>query len=144
MEPNVVAADLWKHTLANIPTVFGRLEYLASLRNPRTGRYEHYGLEQRFGAGPANETLQRSHEANFAAWLAAPLNEQKYQIEKYLEDQEEPKETVLETWCRVQPFSTWVPARARTTERNLFLSDLTAVVEVMCRELGVAAPDPDA
>src|SRR5216683_4844157 len=37
------ANDLWRHTLSQIPAVFGRMVYLAGLRNGR-GRYEHHGL----------------------------------------------------------------------------------------------------
>jgi hypothetical protein len=144
MEQTRAAADLWRHTLSSIPTVFGRLEYLASLRNPHSGRYEHYGLEQRFGSEPANETLRESHEANFAAWLALHLDKQKSQIEQYLSGREESGEAIVESWLRVKPFPTWVPARARATERSLFLSDLDALIELIRREYGVALPDPDA
>ena len=38
------ASDLWRNTLSQIPSVFGRLVYLASLRNANNGRYEHHGL----------------------------------------------------------------------------------------------------
>ena len=38
------AADVWRHTLSQIPYLYGRLAYLGSLRNANTGRYEHHGL----------------------------------------------------------------------------------------------------
>jgi hypothetical protein len=37
-------ADLFKNTLSRIPTLFGRLAYLASLRDSNSGIYRHYGL----------------------------------------------------------------------------------------------------
>jgi len=144
MEPSRAATDLWRHTLSQIPTVLGRIEYLASLRNSKTGRYEHHGLELRFGGDSANDTLRESHEESFSGWLALPLEEQKYQIEQYLDAQEEPAKEIVEAWLRLKPFTTWVPARARTSERTLFLTDLDALVELIRREFGVVLPDPDA
>ena len=37
-------AESWRRTLAGVPTLPGRLEYLASLRNAHSGQYEHFGL----------------------------------------------------------------------------------------------------
>ena len=51
------ASDLWRHTLSQIPTTFGRLVFLASLRDPNTGAYAHYGFAHRVGeeaAGAVN------------------------------------------------------------------------------------------
>jgi hypothetical protein len=33
---------LWRRTLSQIPSQFGRIAWLASLRNPNTGVYEHH------------------------------------------------------------------------------------------------------
>jgi hypothetical protein len=52
------AADLWRNTLSQIPTTFGRLIYLASLRDQNTGAYHHHGLEQLFGPEQAEQTLR--------------------------------------------------------------------------------------
>src|SRR4051812_33121708 len=60
------AADLWRHTLSQIPTIFGRLVYLSSLRDPNTGVYHHYGLAQRFDEESADQTLRESHLKAFS------------------------------------------------------------------------------
>ncbi len=52
------ASDLWRNTLSQIPTVYGRLVYLASLRNPNTGHYGHHGLSLVFGEDEANRALK--------------------------------------------------------------------------------------
>ncbi|MDP9115300.1 MAG: hypothetical protein M3O20_16675, partial [Acidobacteriota bacterium] len=58
-------ADLWKHTLSQIPTVYGRLVYLASLRDPNSGTYRHHGLSASFGREQSIYALRKSHEQTF-------------------------------------------------------------------------------
>ncbi|MDP1532609.1 MAG: hypothetical protein Q8L92_03395, partial [Rubrivivax sp.] len=41
--------DVWRRTLRQIPTVYGRLVYLAQRRSPDSGLYEHHGLAKMFG-----------------------------------------------------------------------------------------------
>ena len=43
------ASNLWRNTLSQIPSVFGRLVYVSSLRNSNNGRYEHHGLTLVYG-----------------------------------------------------------------------------------------------
>ncbi len=144
MEFHRTIDDIWRHTLSQIPTLFGRLEYLSTIRNPHTGRYEHFGLEQSFGAEQSDMTLRLSHERLFADWVAFPLEAQKRELQNYLSGREETAGEVIESWLRVKPFATWVPANTRNAERTLFLTDLDLLMELLRRELGVGAPDPDA
>lgn len=144
MRNDKTADDLWRHTLSQIDTVFGRLEYLSSLRNAHTGRYEHFGLEQRFGAERSEATLRSSHERIFGDWIGFSLEVQKRELITYLSGREETPAEILGSWLRVQPFATWVPANARNAERALLLSDLQLLLELIRREYGVGAPDPDA
>ena len=58
-------SDLWRHTISQIPSVFGRLVYLSSLRNPNNARYRHDGLALIFGDDEANRLLRGSHREPF-------------------------------------------------------------------------------
>jgi hypothetical protein len=138
------AEYLWRQTLSKIETVFGRLEYLSSLRNPHTGRYEHHGLSLRMGAGTSHLTLLQSHEAAFADWVSFSLEAQKRELTEYLSKREEPSGEIVRSWLRVKPFPTWIPATTRSAERTLFLTDLDVLLELLRRELGVVLMDPDA
>ena len=61
MLERTATADLFKNTLSRIPTVFGRLAYLASLRGPDSGVYGHHGLTLMFGREESKRALARSH-----------------------------------------------------------------------------------
>jgi len=138
------APDLWRNTLSRIPTRFGRLVYLSSLRDQNSGHYEHHGLIQIFGAKEADQTLRQSHADVFGDWLQLHLEEQKTDVEEYLSSLAEDIKMVLSTWLRLSPYRNLVPSDAREVERKLFLADLEAVLEVLKHEHGVASPDPNA
>ncbi|MCS7314723.1 MAG: hypothetical protein RMI94_03855 [Bryobacterales bacterium] len=142
--PHQPVADVWKRTLSQIPTVFGRLVYLAGLRDPNTGRYEHFGLAQMFGDDEAHQALCESHLVAFSQWLSFTLEQQKQDLDRYLESLHRDPRTVLETWSRVQPYRNLIPASAPETERRLYLADLETLLEVLRSEYGVVGPDPDA
>ena len=54
------AEDLWRHTLSRIPTLFGRIAYLASLRDPNSGIYRHHGLSAVFGRDESSNACARA------------------------------------------------------------------------------------
>ncbi len=138
------AADLWRNTLSQIPTTFGRIIYLASLRDSNTGVYTHHGLGQLFGEDETDQTLRASHDQTFAEWLCFTIEQQKQDVEDYLDDVEGDKKAVLANWLRLSPYRNFVPASARDVERKLFNSDLDMILEVLRCDYAVASPDPDA
>jgi hypothetical protein len=142
--PRGPAPDLWRHTLSQIPSVFGRLVYLCSLRDPNTGLYQHYGLAQVFSDQEADRVLRESHAQAFADWLCFPLEQQRADLGLYLEGLGGDPRTLLDTWIRLAPYRNLIPAGAREVERRLYLADLEAILELLRNEYGVVSPDPDA
>lgn len=138
------ASDLWRRTLSQIPSVFGRLVYLSSLRDPNTGQYNHYGLAQVFGFEEADRALRQSHLDAFAEWLSYTLEQQKADLGLYLAGLDGNRRVILDTWIRTAPYRNLVPATAREVERRLYLADLETILELLKNEYGVASPDPDA
>jgi len=137
-------SDLWRHTLCQIPSLFGRLVYLCSLRDQNTGRYEHFGLAQLFNEADADHALRQSHLECFAEWLSCSLEQQKADLDLYLAGLDGNRRMILETWIRVAPYRNLIPAAAREMERQLYLADLETILELLKNEYGVASPDPDA
>jgi len=138
------AADLWRNTLSQIPTLFGRLVYLSSLRDSNSGTYEHYGLAQVFGSKEADRTLRQSHAQAFTSWLNLNLEQQKADLEDYLAGLEEDVDAILANWIRLAPYRNVIPARAREVERQLYLTDIEVVLELLKFDHDVASPDPTA
>jgi hypothetical protein len=138
-----IFGESWARTLAAIPTVLGRLAYLASLRNTNSGIYEHFGLAQRVGEAEADRLLRHSHLEVFQEWLCFGLERQKQELEEYFSEQGGDRREILANWLSLEPYGNWVPAESRDVERKLFYADLEMVLELIRTDYGVASRDPD-
>ena len=124
------AADLFRHTLSRIPTVYGRLAYLASLRDPNSGVYRHHGLNQAFGRDASVEALQAGHADTFVQWLNLPLSAKAEQLTAYLTELEDPREIVIRHWIQSEAYRGLIPDHASPAQVDLFLSELKALLEI--------------
>ena len=122
--------------------MLGRLSYLASLRNPNTGSYEHVGLAERVGSAEADGLLRRSHLEVFQEWLCFGLERQKDELEEYLSALDGDKREIIANWLSLEPYAVWVPAESRDVERKLFYTDLAIVLDLIRADYGVASRDP--
>jgi hypothetical protein len=138
-----IAAENWQRTLSGIPTILGRLAYLASLRNANKGTYEHAGLAQRIGERESNEILRRSHLSVFQEWLCLGLEGQKNEVEEYFSGLDGDIREIIANWVTLPPYQEWVPTESRDVERKLFCLDLGIILELIRSDYGVASRDPD-
>lgn len=122
--------DMWKRILAGIPTLFGRLVYLASLRGAASGCYRHEALDALLGPEDGDRTLRRCHSQIFSEWLACPLAEQKRDLDQYLSGVDGPR--------HFSQFESLIPATSREVERRLFLADLETLMDLLRWEPGNA------
>lgn len=135
-------ADLWRRTLSQIPSVFGRLTYLSALRGAG-GIYEHHGFIERFGEAAAQAALLHSHEEAFQSWLTFSLEEQKADLDLYLSERISERRNVVETWLRSAPWRSLLPATARESERRLFEIDFEMLLELLAKEFKLERLDPE-
>ena len=131
--------DVWQRTLAQIPTTFGKVAHLASLRNENSGQYEHFGLAQLYSDEQADRVLGLSHQQVFREWLNFPLKEQRQDLESYLASIEGERKKVLQTWLTLTPYKNLLPVGALEAERLLYISDLELILELMRNELSPSA-----
>jgi hypothetical protein len=131
-EPNATA-DLWKNTLSRIPTMMGRLAYLASLRDVSSGIYRHHGLSKVYGRDESFKAMRESHEQTFVEWMGLHIRVKLDDLTRCLADAADPENTpcdVAEGWLRSRIYRTYVPDAARDLERDLFCADLEALLEI--------------
>ena len=135
--------DLWLRDLSHIPTSYGRLVYLAGLRDPNTGRYEHFGSNTNPSAAQAHQLLKARHEAIFREWVSYPLEKKKADIELYIAgiDQVD-KSELIDAWLRLTPYKNLVPASIQGPERTKHISDFEAILGLLKNVYGVSSPDP--
>lgn len=130
------AATVWRKTLSQVPTVFGRLAFLTSLRDPSSGRYSHGELLRMLGAEDTDRTLCNSHHQVFSEWLNFTLSEQKADLEEYLNSAGGSR--------LASKYRHFVPPTARDVERQLYLTDLETLLELLRYEDDAAFSIPEA
>ncbi len=127
-------ADLCKHTLSRIPTLSGKLIYLATLRDVHSGTYRHHGLITAFGRDEAVKALRESHQEAFQGWLKLSLTEKNEDLRDYLISLDDSQEEVVEHWLQSGVYRSYVPASAIKAESDLFCHDLEMLLTLVHNE----------
>ena len=135
--------ESWSRTLEGVPTLIGRLAYLASLRTGEAAQYQHYGLAQRLGEDGTHALLSNSHVKVFREWLGLTLAQQKQDVGRFLFEGEGDGARLLASWIAVEPWVAWFPGHSRDVERDLYRSDMVMLLELLRREASVDRRDPD-
>ena len=94
---------------------------MASLYDRKTGEYSNFALSCSLGAAEAERVMARSHAQLFSQWIAFSLAEQHSDLQEYLAQSREPD------WTRAAHL---IPCTATDAERELFLTDLTMLLEL--------------
>ena len=139
-----VLNESWGRDFVEIETSYGRLVYLAGLRNVNSGWYEHYAAEPQT-RGRVNRFLRQLHEAIFREWVNSPLEQKKDDIERYIDGLDSVNRAeLIDAWSRLTPYKNLVPTAVRAPDREKHISDFEAILGLLKNVYGVASPDQDA
>lgn len=127
------ATEALAQIVAEIPSTFGRIVYLAGLREGAT--YSHYGLSLTHTPADVAAAAKKAHKAIFNEWLNFSLEEQHADIELYLATDLRRKRLTICNWAVNAPWELLPPASAEGPEIQLFSADLSALLKLYKRRL---------
>ena len=127
----MVVRDFTSTTLAAIPNLFGRLIYIAALRDLSSGNYEHAGLAALYPAAAVQEALQCCHHEIFNRILETPLAIQTEDLRDALQGMPGPLGETVANWRRMESYRILPPGNAPDYLRELFFSNLGALLEIL-------------
>ena len=101
--------DFLRTTLATIPGIFGKLDYLSTLRTA-CGEYAHWGLARVHGDESAHQAIGEAHRLLFLQILRTPLQQllqdaaqanaaQQLGLQNFLEDLARREQELLPAQC---------------------------------------------
>jgi len=115
----------------SIASTFGRLAFVASLRNTSSDVYWHPAATGIFETQIVDQVLRQEHLNAFEAWLSLKLEEQAADLAAHLLGHENCSE-ILQQWRQESSCIKLVPATALEPERKLFRSDLELILSILC------------
>jgi hypothetical protein len=133
-----IIQDFTLTTLAGIPGEFSRLTYMASLRDLSSGQYEHAGLAALYPDEAIQQALNLCHEQIFERVLETPLTRQETDLKECLERMPGGLRTALTHWRRMEAYRVLMPERAPAYLKELFCSNLRALLEILQEECSTA------
>ena len=136
-----IVQDFTLTTLAGIPGLFARLIYLASLRDLSSGRYEHAGLAALYPDAAIQQSIQLCHEQIFERILEASLSTQEDDLRACLEGMQGGFRAAVAHWRRLEVYRVLLPENSPDYLKELFCSNLRALLEILQEERSPAHSD---
>lgn len=129
-----IVQDFTLTTLAGIPGLFARLIYMGSLRDLSSGRYEHAGLAALYPDEALQQALQLCHEQIFERILETPLSSQHEDLRACLAEMQGGLSAAATHLRRLESYRVLVPEESPNYLKELFYSNLRALLEVLQEE----------
>jgi hypothetical protein len=129
-QSRAVIEDFSSQTLAAIPSDFGRLYYVSSLKDSDSGRYEHEGLMSLYPENAVQAALSHCHEELFSRILESPLSEQAQDLRECLETAGDRYWDVIESWRENSYFQGMCPEGLPDYLHDLFCSNMGALLAI--------------
>jgi len=126
-----VVRDFTATTLAAIPNTFGRLIYITSLRDLSSGTYEHAGLAALYSQDAIQESLECCHHEIFQKILETPLSVQADDLRECLRGMPGSFKSTVSHWRQLESYRILPPGNAPDYLKELFFSNLRALLEIL-------------
>jgi len=126
-----VVRDFTATTLAAIPNTFGRLIYITSLRDLSSGTYDHAGLAALYPQDAIQESLECCHHEIFQKILETPLSVQADDLRECLRGMPGSFKSTVSHWRQLESYRILPPGNAPDYLKELFFSNLRALLEIL-------------
>ena len=125
--------------LAPIPSDFGRLADVATLRDLTSGHYHHPALEEVYSEPAVHQALLYCHEELFEKVIGMPLDLQEWDLRTHFARMDAPVADIAFRWLEVEYFRSFVPLGTPLHLRELFLANTRAILARLVREQNAVA-----
>jgi len=122
--------DLAERTLAGISSEYGKLIYLASLRDLASGIYRHEGLEALYSAASVQESLFHAHREVCGRIMEMSLARQEKDLLSCWRGFEVDAQGLVENWKESEAYRTLMPFGLPDSVRVLFCSNIETLLAV--------------
>ena len=131
MDIEAAKEDLRVRTLGPIGYDFGRLLYLASMRDYSTGEYHHHGLARSFSESAAREALAACHKEVFYNLATCPLKSLVPQVDQFMRSGNRDLRKSLDSWETLEVYRLTVPCECAPLAVALFLSNVRTAMSLL-------------
>jgi hypothetical protein len=125
--------------LAPIPSDFGRLADVATLRDVTSGHYHHPALEEVYSESAVHQALLYCHEELFEKLIGTPFEFQEWDLRTHFARMDAPVAEIAFRWLEVEHFRSLVPLGIAPHLRDLFLSNTRAILSRLARQQSAVA-----
>ena len=124
--------DFVSLAVSAIPSTFVKLAFLASLKDGTDGGHYRDPLAGiLYGEEEIEAALQGKHREIFSNWLGLGLAAQMAEVAEYLAGQDEDHNALISIWLHDKVYESLIPTAVSQAERNLFTSDLKAILQLL-------------
>lgn len=131
MDAQAAIEDLRTRTLGPIGYDFGRLLYLASVRDYSTGEYQHHGLADSFSELAANGALAACHTELFTRLATCPLRLFVLQVERFMRAASQDLQKTVDFWETLEVYRLTIPCSCDRLTAALFMSNIKIAMALL-------------